>query len=72
MWFVMLSSKGNVFGGYLVKSEVILDKDGGVLERSTALVRIACSKCTFVVVFKHNRFETEQGLLKALNKNKLL
>ena len=45
MWFVMLSSKENVFWGYLVKSEVILEKDDGLLERITALVRIACGKC---------------------------
>ena len=45
MWFVLLSSKENVFWGYLVKSEVILEKDGGLLERITALVRIACGKC---------------------------
>ena len=50
MWFVMLSSKRNVFWGYLVKSEVISEKDGGLLERITALVGIASGKCTFVVV----------------------
>ena len=50
MWFVMLSSKENVFWGYLVKSEVILEEGGGLLERITAVVRIACGKCTFVVV----------------------
>ena len=48
--FVMLSSKENVFWGDLVKSEAILEKDGGLLERITALVRIVCDKCTFVVV----------------------
>ena len=41
MWFVMLSRKENVFWRYLVKSEVILEKDGGLFERITALVRIA-------------------------------
>lgn len=35
---------------FLVKSEVILEKDGGLLERIAALVCIACGKCTFVVV----------------------
>ena len=50
MWFVMLSSKRNVFWGYLVNSEVISEKDGGLLERITALVRVASGKCTFVVV----------------------